>query len=234
VVARVRGGRGDGHRAAGHGPVLGAGQGAHQPVILHWLGEAFDPQLRGYWGSGHFRGAAATVLELVRQAGGKVDGIKLSVLDAGHEVALRRQLPAGVRLYTGDDFHYPELIKGGPDGHSDALLGAFAAVTAPAAAALASLDRGDTARYAEIMGRTMALSRKVFEEPTFHYKAGIAFLAWLNGLQPYFAMLGGFQGRRGAAHLTRVFELAAGCGALLEPRLATYRMRQYLAAGSRL
>jgi Protein of unknown function (DUF993) len=204
---------------------------ADRPVILHWLGEAFDPQLRGYWGSADFTSAAATVLDLVRQAGGKVDGIKLSVLDAGHEVALRRQLPGGVRLYTGDDFNYPELIRGGPDGHSDALLGAFAAVTAPAAAALQALDAGDTTRYAEVMGQTRALSKKVFEEPTFHYKTGIAFLAWLNGLQPYFAMLDGFQGRRGAAHLTRVFELAAGCGALLEPELASHRMRQYLGAG---
>jgi Protein of unknown function (DUF993) len=204
---------------------------ADRPVILHWLGEAFDPQLRGYWGSADFTSAAATVLDLVRQAGGKVDGIKLSVLDAGHEVALRRQLPAGVRLYTGDDFNYPELIRGGPDGHSDALLGAFAAITAPAAAALQALDAGDTTRYAEVMGQTRALSKKVFEEPTFHYKTGIAFLAWLNGLQPYFAMLDGFQRRRGAAHLTRVFELAAGCGALLEPELASHRMRQYLGAG---
>jgi hypothetical protein len=206
---------------------------ADRPVILHWLGEAFDPQLRGYWGSAGFAGAAATVLDLVRQAGGTIDGIKLSVLDARHEVALRRQLPAGVRLYTGDDFHYPELIRGGPGGYSDALLGAFAAVTAPAAAALQALDARDTARYDEVMGQTRALSKKVFEEPTFHYKTGIAFLAWLNGLQPYFAMLEGFQGRRGAAHLTRVFELAAGCGALLEPELASHRMRQYLGAGSR-
>jgi Protein of unknown function (DUF993) len=206
---------------------------ADRPVILHWLGEAFDPQLRSYWGAADFTGAAATVLDLVRQAGGKVDGIKLSVLDAGHEVALRSQLPPGVRLYTGDDFHYPELIRGGPDGHSDALLGAFAAVTAPAAAALQALDGGDTARYDEVMGQTAALSKKVFEEPTFHYKTGIAFLAWLNGLQPYFAMLDGFQGRRGAAHLTRVFELAAGCGALLDPELASHRMGQYLGAGSR-
>jgi hypothetical protein len=206
---------------------------ADRPVILHWLGEAFDPRLRGYWGSADFTSAAVTVLDLVRQAGGKVDGVKLSVLDAGHEVALRSQLPAGIRLYTGDDFNYPELIRGGPDGHSDALLGAFAAVTAPAAAALQALDAGDTARYAEVMGQTRALSRKVFEEPTSHYKTGIAFLAWLNGLQPYFAMLDGFQGRRGVAHLTRVLELAAGCGALLEPELASHRMRQYLGAGRR-
>jgi dihydrodipicolinate synthase/N-acetylneuraminate lyase len=206
---------------------------ADRPIILHWLGEAFDPQLHGYWGSADFTGAAATVLDLVRQAGGKVDGIKLSVLDARHEVALRRQLPAGIRLYTGDDFNYPGLIRGGPDGHSDALLGAFAAVTAPAAAALQALDAGDTTRYDEIMGQTRALSKKVFEEPTFCYKTGIAFLAWLNGLQPYFAMLDGFQGRRGAAHLTRVFELAAGCGALLEPELASHRMRKYLEAGGR-
>ena len=120
---------------------------ADQPVILHWLGEAFDPALRGYWGSTDFDAAAGTVLELIERAGGQVDGIKLSVLDAGQEVALRRRLPAGVRLYTGDDFNYAGLIRGGADGfHSDALLGAFAAITAPAAAALAALDAGDTGR----------------------------------------------------------------------------------------
>jgi hypothetical protein len=206
---------------------------ADQPVILHWLGEAFDSQLHGYWGATDISATAATVLDLVQAAGDRIDGIKLSVLDAGHEIALRRQLPRGVRLYTGDDFHYPELIRGGPDGHSDALLGAFAAVTAPAAAALQALDRGDTATYDRVMGRTAELSRQVFEAPTFHYKVGVAFLAWLNGLQPYFAMLDGFQYRRGGGHLTRVFELAAGCGALLDPGLAAYRMREFLAAGSR-
>jgi hypothetical protein len=204
---------------------------ADQPVILHWLGEAFDPRLRGYWGAADFDSAADTVIELVQRAEGKVDGIKLSVLDSKHEVALRRRLPPGVRLYTGDDFNYASLIKGDPEGHSDALLGAFAAIAAPAAEAIAALDAGNLARYDVIMDPTVLLSRTIFEKPTFNYKAGIAFLAWLNGLQPHFAMVNGFQDRRPAAHLIRMFELAAAAGALLHPDLAVERMDQYLADG---
>lgn len=202
---------------------------ASRPVILHWLGEGFDPQLAGYWGSTDLDMAADTVIELIRSASGKVDGIKLSLLDAGREIALRRRLPPGVRLYTGDDFHYAELIKGDAGGHSDALLGAFAAIAAPAAEALQALDDGDVGSYDAIMGPTMALSRTIFEQPTSSYKAGIAFLAWLNGQQPQFCMLGGFQRRRPAAHLVRVFELAAAAGALTEPELAVERMSRYLA-----
>ncbi len=159
---------------------------AERPVILHWLGEAFDPALRGYWGSTDFDTAANTVLELIERAGGQVDGVKLSVLDAGREVALRRRLPAGVRLYTGDDFNYAGLIRGDATGYSDALLGAFAAITAPAAAALAALNRGDLASYDAAMGPTVPLSRLIFEPPTSRYKVGVAFLAWLNGWQPQF------------------------------------------------
>jgi hypothetical protein len=202
---------------------------AGRPVILHWLGEAFDPALRGYWGSPDFEAAAGTVLELIERAGDRVDGVKLSVLDAGRELWLRRRLPAGVRLYTGDDFNYAELIRGdaeGPDAgkHSDALLGAFAAITVPAAAALAALDRGDLAGYDAAMAPTVPLSRLIFEPPTYHYKVGVAFLAWLNGLQPHFAMLGGLQRQRSVSHLTRVYELAAAAGALTEPELAAERM----------
>jgi len=201
---------------------------ADRPVILHWLGEAFDPALRGYWGSGDFGMACGTVLELIDRAAGRVSGVKLSVLDASREVALRRRLPPGVRLYTGDDFNYADLIRGGPDGHSDALLGTFAAITGPAAAALHALDAGDVAGYDAAIGPTVPLSRTLFEEPTFNYKTGIAFLAWLNGLQPHFAMLGGLQDRRQPAHLIRVFELAAAAGALATPDLAVDRMTQYL------
>jgi hypothetical protein len=201
---------------------------ASQPVILHWLGAAFDPALRGYWGGDDFESAAATVLELVQQAGDKVDGIKLSVLDAGKEVALRRRLPAGIRLYTGDDFGYADLIRGDEAGHSDALLGAFAAVTAPAAAALQALDAGDLAGYEAAIGPTVPLSRLIFEPPTYYYKAGVAFLAWLNGLQPRFSMLDGLERSRPAAHLIRVFELAAAAGALADPDLAVARMSQFL------
>ena len=218
---------------------------ADRPVILHWLGAAFDPALAGYWGAADFGAAADLVVRLAERADGKVAGIKLSVLDAAREVALRRRLPAGVRLYTGDDFHYDELIRGDAPGgaataggahtpgrarHSDALLGAFAAVTAPAAAALRALDAGDLAGYDAAIGPTMPLSRVIFEEPTSHCKVGVAFLAWLNGLQPHFAMLGNLQQRRAPAHLVRVFELAAGAGALLDPGLAVSRMTGFLAA----
>ena len=203
---------------------------AERPVILHWLGDAFDPALRGYWGGTEFEAAADTVLELIERAGQKVDGVKLSVLDADKEVALRRRLPAGVRLYTGDDFNYAELIQGDADGHSDALLGIFAAIAAPAAAAFRALGQGDIAGYQAAMLPTVPLSRVIFEEPTYHYKVGVAFLAWLNGLQPEFAMVGGLERQRTTEHLVRIFELAAGAGALTEPELAVYRMAQLLEA----
>ena len=201
---------------------------ASGPVILHWLGEAFDPALAGYWGGGDFESAAATVLELVDRVGDKVDGIKLSVLDAKHEVALRRRLPAGIRLYTGDDFGYAELIEGDDQGHSDALLGAFAAVTAPAAAALHALDAGDLAGYRAAIGPTVPLSRLIFEEPTYYYKTGVAFLAWLNGHQPRFSMLDGQEWNRPPGHLVKVFELAAAAGVLAEPDVAVTRMTALL------
>jgi Protein of unknown function (DUF993) len=201
---------------------------ASEPVILHWLGEAFDPALRGYWGGADFESAAATVLELVDRAGDHIDGIKLSVLDAAQEISLRRRLPAGIRLYTGDDFGYADLIRGDEAGHSDALLGAFAAVTAPAAAALQALDAGDLDGYEAAIAPTVPLSRHIFETPTYNYKTGVAFLAWLNGLQPRFSMLDGFERRRPAGHLIRVFELAAAAGALTDPDLAVVRMSAFL------
>jgi len=202
---------------------------AERPVILHWLGEAFDPALRGYWGGTDFDTACDTVLELVDRYGDQVDGVKLSVLDAGREVALRRRLPAGVRMYTGDDFGYSELIRGDEQGHSDALLGAFAAITAPAAGALAALDRGDLAGYDAAILPTVPLSRLIFSPPTYYYKVGVAFLAWLNGFQPRFAMLGGLERHRPGRHLLRVFELAAAAGALTDPELAVERMNSLLA-----
>jgi hypothetical protein len=201
-------------------------------VLLHWLGEAFDPALRGYWGSEDFAAAADTVVELIERADGKVAGLKLSVLDAAHERALRRRLPSGVRLYTGDDFNYADLIRGDMEGHSDALLGAFAATTAPAAAALRALDLGDLAGYDAAIGPTVPLSRLIFAAPTYDYKVGVAFLAWLNGLQPHFAMLAGLQQRRSAEHLIGVFERAVAAGALGDPDLAVGRMTEYLARPS--
>jgi dihydrodipicolinate synthase/N-acetylneuraminate lyase len=206
---------------------------AHRPVLLHWLGPAFDPALRAYWGSEDLAAATDTVVQLIERADGKVAGIKLSVLDAKHERAMRRRLPHGVRLYTGDDLNYAELIRGDTDGgHSDALLGAFAAITAPAAAALHALDRGDPAGYDAAMGPTVALSRLIFAAPTYDYKVGVAFLAWLNGFQPHFAMLAGQQERRSAEHLIGVFELAAAAGALRDPELAVDRMSEYLASAT--
>ena len=205
---------------------------ADQPVILHWLGDVFDPALRGYWGSEDFGAAADTVIELIKRAGGKIGGIKLSVLNADQEVALRGRLPAGVRMFTGDDFNYADLIRGDATGHSDALLGTFAAIAAPAAAALHALDAGDVAGYDAAMGPTVPLSRLVFAAPTSSYKVGVAFLAWLNGLQPHFSMLAGIQRLRPASHLIRVFELAAAAGALTDPECAAARMNEFLETAS--
>jgi hypothetical protein len=197
---------------------------ADAPVILHWLGEQFDPQLRGYWGSPDLDRATDVVATIVAEARGRVDGVKVSLLDPARELALRDRLPAGVRLYTGDDFNFASLIRGDASGHSDALLGVFAAVAAPAAHALQALDRGDLTTYDSVMGPAETLGRKVFEAPTSAYKVGIAFLAWLNGFQPSFAMIDGFERRRDLAHLVEVFELAAAAGALVRPELAVERM----------
>lgn len=208
-------------------PVLDA---ADEPVVLHWLGEVFDPSLRGYWGSTDVGTATDSFLELVRDRADRIDGVKVSLLSAEHEVALRAALPAGVRLYTGDDFHYPELIKGDGRHHSDALLGAFAAVAPSASAALAALDAGDLSTYDAEMAPTLPLSRHLFAAPTFHYKTGIAFLSWLSGHQPGFTMVGGLQSARGVVHLSRLFELAAAARLLPDPEVAAHRMRLWLAA----
>lgn len=199
-----------------------------EPVVLHWLGEAFDPQLRGYWGSTDIPTATATFLDLVRAHADKVDGVKVSLLSADHETGLRAQLPEGVRLYTGDDFNYPELIKGDGTHHSDALLGAFAAITPAASAALAALDEGDVSTYDAEMGPTLPLSRHVFEAPTYYYKTGIAFLSWLCGHQPGFTMVGGLQAARSAVHLGQLFSLANEARLLPDPDLAAHRMRVWL------
>ena len=205
-----------------------------EPVVLHWLGEAFDPQLRGYWGSVDVPTATASFLELVRAHAAVVDGVKVSLLSAEHETGLRAALPDGVRLYTGDDFNYPELIKGDGVRHSDALLGAFAAIAPAASAALAALDAKDEELYDAEMAPTLPLSRKVFEAPTFFYKTGIAFLAWLNGHQPGFTMVGGLQSARSVVHLSELFALANDAQLLADPELAARRMQLWLdAAGAR-
>ncbi len=202
---------------------------ADEPVILHWLGEMFDPALAGYWGSREIPAAMSTVVELIDAHRDKVAGIKVSLLDAAHEVALRRRLPAGVRLYTGDDFNYPELIAGDGTEHSDALLGIFAATYPAASAAVQALDAGDTVRAREILDSTQALGRTIFAAPTRYYKTGIAFVSWLNGHQPAFAMLGGLHGARPLQHLVEVFRLADRAGLLADPELAAHRMRSLLA-----
>jgi hypothetical protein len=203
---------------------------AAEPVILHWLGEAFDPGLAGYWGSADVAAATDTVLDLVRARASAVDGVKVSLLSAEHEVGLRARLPERVRLYTGDDLHYPELIRGDGTHHSDALLGAFAAVAPAASAALAALDDGDLDTYDAELAPTLPLSRHIFAAPTSYYKTGIAFLSWLTGRQPGFTMVGGLQSARSVTHLATLFALANEARLLPDPELAADRLRCWLAA----
>jgi hypothetical protein len=202
---------------------------ATRPVILHWLGEMFDPQLSGYWGSVDIPTATRTFLDLIGEHSAKVDGVKVSLLSADHEQQLRAVLPGGVRLYTGDDFNYPELIEGDGVHYSDALLGAFAAIAPAAAAALGALDEDDIETYRSEMDATLPLSRHLFATPTYYYKTGIAFLAWLNGHQDGFVMVGGLQSARSIVHLARVFELANEARLLTDPELAAHRLGNLLA-----
>jgi len=223
-------------------------QQATTPVVLHWLGTAFDPQLEGYFGSGDWREASGTLLRIIAENPGKVAGIKMSLLNAESEITVREQLPPEVRVFTGDDVNYVSLIGGSSirslseadeadraetlssagrsttgRTHSDALLGAFAAITPVASAAIQALDAGDPARYLEILGPTEELSRQVFAAPTFCYKTGVAFLAWLNGHQPAFQMVGGLHSARSLPHLSRIVELANASLALEDPELARER-----------
>jgi hypothetical protein len=196
-----------------------------QPVILHWLGDMFDPALAGYWGSRDLDAATETCLRIIREHAAKIDGIKISLLDHTREIALRRRLPEGVRMYTGDDFNYPELIRGDERGHSDALLGIFDAIAPAASAALAALDAGDRDRYDAILAPTVPLSRHIFRAPTYYYKTGIVFMAFLNGHQAHFRMVGGQESARSIVHLAELFVLADRAGLLRDPDLATERMR---------
>ncbi|MFF0106992.1 dihydrodipicolinate synthase family protein [Streptomyces hirsutus] len=199
-----------------------------EPVILHWLGPMFDPALEGYWGSSDLDAATDTFLEVIAAHPDKVDGIKVSLLDAGREVALRRRLPQGVRCYTGDDFHYPELIAGDEQGFSHALLGIFDPLGPLAAQAVRVLDTGDTAGFRALLDPTVELSRHLFRAPTRFYKTGVVFLAWLAGHQNHFAMVGGLQSARSLPHLARAYELADGLGLFPDPKLAEDRMRTLL------
>jgi len=196
-----------------------------KPVVLHWLGDMFDPALAGYWGTSDVDLAMDTCLSIIEEHSAKVDGIKISLLDAQREVDMRRRLPDGVRMYTGDDFNYAELILGDDDRHSDALLGIFDGIAPAASAALQALDAGDIARFRSILEPTVPLSRHIFRHPTHAYKTGIVFLAYLNGHQDHFRMLGGAEGARSAVHLAELVRLADAAGLLNDPERAAVRMR---------
>jgi len=196
-----------------------------QPVILHWLGDMFDPALAGYWGARDLDAATEVCLRLMESHAPKIEGIKVSLLDDAREIALRKRLPPGVRMYTGDDFNYPSLIESG----SHALLGIFDAIAPAAAAALGALDQSDPGRYREILAPTVDVSRHIFKAPTRFYKTGVVFLAYLNGHQQHFRMLGGQESARSVVHLAELFRLADRACLLRDPELASARMRAVLA-----
>lgn len=198
-------------------------------MIIHWLGEMFDPALEGYWGNADHMAAMKTCLDVLEAHAAKVDGIKISLLSKEKEIVMRRQLPKGVRMYTGDDFNYAELIAGDEEGHSDALLGIFDAIAPVASAALEALGSGRNGEFFELLEPTVPLSRHIFKAPTRFYKTGVVFLAYLNGLQDHFVMIGGQQSARSLVHLAELFRLADKAGALADPELATARMRRVLA-----
>ncbi|MFE4538151.1 dihydrodipicolinate synthase family protein [Streptomyces scopuliridis] len=201
---------------------------ASEPVVLHWLGPMFDPALEGYWGSTDLDAATGTFLQVIAEHPDKVDGIKISLLDARREIELRRRLPKGVRCYTGDDFNYPELIAGDERGFSHALLGIFDPLGPLAAAAVRVLDTGDTKGFRELLDPTVELSRHLFQPPTRFYKTGVVFLAWLAGHQDHFTMVGGLQSARSLPHLARAYELADGLGLFPDPAVAEARMTSLL------
>jgi hypothetical protein len=200
-----------------------------EPVILHWLGDMFDPALAGYWGSADVDEAMDVCLRVIATHADQVDGIKISLLDADKEIAMRRRLPAGVKMYTGDDFNYPALIAGDEQGFSHALLGIFDSIAPVAGEALAALDRGDRDRYDALFAPTLPLSRHIFQKPTYAYKTGIVFMAYLNGHQSHFRMVGGAEGARSIVHLSDLFVMADRAGLLADPERAVSRMKRVLA-----
>jgi hypothetical protein len=200
-----------------------------EPVIIHWLGEMFDPALAGYWGKQDHAAAMDVCLDVIARNAAKVDGIKVSLLDRDKEIAMRRRLPRGVRMYTGDDFNFAALIEGDGEAHSDALLGIFDAIAPAASGALSALAANDRAAYHDILAPTVALSRHIFQAPTRFYKTGVVFLAWLNGHQDHFVLVGGQESARHALHLAELFRLADAAGLLADPPAACRRMRQFLA-----
>ena len=201
-----------------------------RPAILHWLGEMFDPALAGYWGDADHDAAMETALAVIHANAARVDGVKISLLSAEKEIAMRRRLPAGVRMYTGDDFNYPALIAGDAQGHSDALLGIFDPIAGPAARALTALAAGDGAGYDAAFGPTLPLSRHVFAAPTRFYKTGVVFLAYLTGHQDHFTMVGGQESARSTLHLADAVRLASDAGLFIDPEDAARRARPVFAA----
>ncbi|TDQ38314.1 dihydrodipicolinate synthase family protein [Aureibacillus halotolerans] len=200
-----------------------------EPVILHWLGDMFDPALKGYWGSEGVERAMDACLRIIEDNEAKVDGIKISLLDDQKEIEMRRRLPASVKMYTGDDFNYPSLIKGDEQGYSHALLGIFDAIAPAAAAAMHALDAGDMKQYDALLEKTVPLSRHIFQKPTFSYKTGVVFLAYLNGHQSHFRMIGGSESARSIQHLSDLFVMADEASLLADPDLAVERMKTTLA-----
>lgn len=200
-----------------------------QPVIIHWLGEMFDPALEGYWGHKDHMKAMDVAVDVIKANAGKIDGIKISLLDKDKEIAMRRRLPKGVRMYTGDDFNYAELIAGDEQGYSDALLGIFDAIAPAASAALGAFTRGDTKTFHDILAPTVPLSRHIFKAPTRFYKTGVVFMAYLTGLQSHFTMIGGQESTRSTLHLAELFRLADAAGLLSDPEKAAARMRVVMA-----
>src|SRR5699024_3669223 len=199
-----------------------------KPIILHWLGDMFDPKLKGYWGYKNIDDAMNVCLQIIETHADKIEGSKVSLLDDQKEIQMRRLLPENVRMYTGDDFNYPALIEGDSQGYSDALLGIFDAIAPVASMALQDLDKGNTADFREKLDRTVPLARHIFQHPTFAYKTGVVFLSYLNGHQSHFRMIGGAESSRSIVHFGKVFELADQAGVLVNPELAIERMKPLL------
>jgi hypothetical protein len=225
--ALVKTARSSGDYAKVYGRILDQ---VKEPVIIHWLGEMFDPALAGYWGDADHGKAMDVAIEVIAANAGKVDGIKISLLDKDKEIAMRRRLSEGVRMYTGDDFNYAELIAGDAQGYSDALLGIFDTIAPAAAAALGALTRDDCKTFHDILAPTVPLSREIFKAPTRFYKTGVVFMAYLNGLQDHFTMVGGQESARSTLHLAELFRLADAAGLLADPDKAAARMRVVMAA----
>jgi hypothetical protein len=224
--ALVKAARNSDDYAKVYGRILGQ---VREPVIIHWLGEMFDPALTGYWGHEDHGRAMDVAVDIIAANADKVDGIKISLLDKNKEIAMRLRLPQGVRMYTGDDFNYAELIAGDAQAYSDALLGIFDAIAPAAAAALGALSRGDTESFHAILAPTVPLSRHIFRAPTRFYKTGVVFMAYLNGLQDHFTLIGGQESARSTLHLAELFRLADAAGLLADPDEAAQRMRRVMA-----